>query len=161
VVAAVRGNRYPGSEKFRIWWDGAETALAAADAALCKAGTTTLEAALAGVPHAVVQRVHPLTYQVARRLVRIPYIGLVNLILEKPVVPELIQSEARPEALEEILYTLLAPGSEERAKQLEAFSSLRPLLGRPGVAKRVAALALEQLSAVPGGRQAAWRVQWT
>lgn len=148
VVAGVGANRYPGSETFFLRRDAATTVLAAADAALCKAGTTTLEAALEGIPHAVVQRVHPLTYEVARRVIRVPYIGLVNLVLGKKVVPELIQNEGRPDALSNILEALLSPGSGERAKQLEAFAALRPLLGAPGVAAKVAAMALEQLGAV-------------
>ncbi|GBD33383.1 Lipid-A-disaccharide synthase [bacterium HR33] len=156
VVAGLGEHRYPGSEGFCVRRDDVALVLAAADAALCKAGTATLEAALAGVPHAVVQRVHPVTYAVARRVVRVPYIGLVNLVLEEAIVPELIQSGARPEALERILEILLDPGSPERARQLEAFAMLRPRLGTPGVAARVAHIALKQIGALATETQPAF-----
>ncbi len=155
VVAGVGANRYPGSEGFHIRRDDARTVFGATDAALCKAGTASLEAALARVPHAIVQRVHRLTYEAARRVVRVPHIGLVNLVLAKEIVPELIQDRARPEVLELVLEALLDPDSEERARQLEGFARLRPLLGAPGVAARVARMALEQLGAVARHPQAA------
>lgn len=150
VVAGVGAHTYSGNGGVLISREGARTVLAAADAALCKAGTATLEAALVGVPHVLVHRMHRLTYEVARRVVRVPYIGLVNLVLEEEIVPELIQSRARPEVLGRLLEILLDPASEERVRQLEAFARLRPLLGEPGVAARVAGIALEQLGvAVP------------
>lgn len=155
VVAGVGAHPYPGNGRVLISRDQARTVLAAADAALCKAGTATLEAALVGVPHVLVHRVHRLTYEIARRVVRVPYIGLVNLMLGREIVPELIQSRARPEVLGRVLEILLDPASGERVRQLQAFARIRPLLGEPGVAARVAGIALQQLGvAVPESQPA-------
>lgn len=145
VVAGVKPNRYPGAATIRISWNDAATALAAADVALCKSGTSTLEAALLGIPHAVVYRAHPLTYQVARKMIRVPYLGLVNLIQGREVVPELVQDRATPEALGRVVEELMAPDSEARRQQLEIFPEIRRALGEPGVARRVARLAWERI----------------
>ncbi|HEY0419139.1 MAG TPA: lipid-A-disaccharide synthase, partial [Acetobacteraceae bacterium] len=75
-------------------------AYAAASAALTKSGTSTLELALAGVPMIVAYRVNPLTAAIARRLVKVPYAALVNLLAGREVVPELIQ-DCTPERLAE------------------------------------------------------------
>jgi len=63
-------------------------ALAAADAALCKSGTATIEAAVAGTPMVIAYQLHPVTFAIARRLVRVPFIGLPNLVAGRRVVPE-------------------------------------------------------------------------
>ena len=69
----------------------------AADAALVKSGTSTLEAAIAGTPLIVAYRVGRLNYEIARRLIRgISYIGLVNLVVDRSVAPEFIQHEMQP-----------------------------------------------------------------
>lgn len=68
--------------------------LAASDAALCVSGTITLEAALSQTPLVVAYRMPWLTHQILKRLVRVPHIALPNLLMESPLVPELIQSEA-------------------------------------------------------------------
>jgi lipid-A-disaccharide synthase len=120
----------------------ASVAVAAADVALCKSGTITLEAALAGTPTVIAYRTNAATHWLAKRLVRVPYIGLPNLLLERTVVPELIQDQATPEALASaVLHLLDRP--QAAAAQRDAFRALPELLGPPGVAARVAALAAE------------------
>ncbi|MFT8308297.1 lipid-A-disaccharide synthase [Acetobacter malorum] len=74
-------------------------AFAAAGAALTKSGTSTLELALAGVPMAVTYRVNPLTAFMARRLIRVPYVAMVNLLAGRAIVPELLQEQCRPSVL--------------------------------------------------------------
>lgn len=74
-------------------------AFAAAEAALTKSGTSTLELALAGVPMAVTYRVNPVTAAIARRLIRVPYVAMVNLLAGKALVPELLQEQCRPDLL--------------------------------------------------------------
>src|SRR5207247_497336 len=81
--------------------------LRAADAAMCKSGTTTLEASVAGCPHVVAYRTHPLTYFAARRLVKIPYIGLVNVVAGKPVAREFVQGALKPVDVANALRPLL------------------------------------------------------
>lgn len=82
-------------------------AYAAADCALTKSGTSTLELALAGVPMAVTYRVNPITAAIARRLIRVPYVAMVNLLAGRLLVPELLQQECRADRLCEIVSQLL------------------------------------------------------
>ena len=74
-------------------------AFAAAGAALTKSGTSTLELALAGVPMAVTYRVNPLTAFLARRLIKVPYVAMVNLLVGREIVPELLQEHCTPAIL--------------------------------------------------------------
>jgi lipid-A-disaccharide synthase len=117
-----------------------------ADAALVKSGTTTLEAALALTPMVIAYRMHPLTYRLARRLVEVEHIGLVNLVAGERIAPELIQDAATPESLARALLPLLATGSPERRRALEALAGVRDRLRAAdggGAAARVAELAGE------------------
>ncbi len=72
-------------------------AFAAAAVALTKSGTSTLELALAGVPMVVTYSVNPLTAAIVRRVVKVPYAAMVNLLAGREVVPELIQEKSRPD----------------------------------------------------------------
>jgi lipid-A-disaccharide synthase len=81
--------------------------LAQAEAALVTSGTATLETALFGVPQVVCYKGSPLSYQIAKRLVRIKYISLVNLIMDKPVVRELIQDDLTTENVRKELGDIL------------------------------------------------------
>jgi lipid-A-disaccharide synthase len=146
LAAAMPELRYPDARGVRLVTGGADTVLAAADAALCKAGTSTLEAALAGTPHVVAYGVHPVTWQVARRLVGLPWVGLVNLLAERRAVPELLQDRATPSALAEAVRPLLDGDCHAVDRQREAFALVRGRLGSPGAGRRVAALALESVA---------------
>jgi len=126
--------------------------LRAADAAMCKSGTTTLEASVAGCPHVVAYRTHPITYFAAQRLVKIPYIGLVNVVAGREVAPEFIQSNLKPALVARALEPLLDEGSARRVQMLVDLEAVRRQLGRPGAARRVAAIA--QSLAEPAGRPA-------
>lgn len=115
--------------------------LRAADAAMCKSGTTTLEASVAGCPHVVAYRTHPITYFAARRLVKIPYIGLVNVVAGREVAREFIQEKLEPHAVAGALEPLLTRDSAERARMVVELDRVRRALGQPGAAKRVAEIA--------------------
>jgi lipid-A-disaccharide synthase len=125
--------------------------LRAADAALCKSGTTTLEAAVAGCPLAVAYRAHPVTYFAARRLVRIPNIGLVNVVAGKEIAPEFVQDALQPAVVGQALSKLIDADSPERQRMLAELARVRGMLGEPGAARRVAAIAREL--AEQGGRR--------
>ncbi len=118
------------------------TVLRAADAALCKSGTTTLEAAVAGCPLAVAYRVAPLNYLVAKSLVRIPHIALVNVVAGREVVKEFVQDALQPKAVADALESLLNPNSGERRTMVAGLTQVRESLGTPGAAARVADMAL-------------------
>jgi len=119
------------------------TLLRAADAALCKSGTTTLEAAVAGCPLVLAYRMGGLDYAIARRLVRIPDIGLVNIVAGRRIAPEFVQDGFVPTDVADALAPLLDRASDQRARMVEELASVRAKLGGPGAADRVASLVLE------------------
>lgn len=119
--------------------------LRAADAALCKSGTTTLEAAVAGCPLVVAYRTSAWTYAIARRAVTIPRIGLVNVVAGREVAPEFVQGAMAPAAMAQSLGALLDAGSPARARMLEGLADVRERLGTPGAAGRTAAIAAGML----------------
>ncbi len=145
VVAVTPAGAYPDPGKARLVADP-RTVLAAADACLAKSGTTTLEAALADVPMAVAYRLHPLTFAVARRLVTVRWVSLVNLVADRAVVPEFLQEAMTVPALVEALGDLLTPGHPAREAQLAALAEVRARLGTPGASARVADIAAELLA---------------
>lgn len=147
LVAAAGRAEYPDPGAVRLVADRPAECFAAADAALSKSGTTTLEAALAGAPQVIAYRMNALSYLLARRLVRVPFIGMVNLVAGRPVAPEFVQGAATPERLAEAVLPLLTDGSPERKAQLEGLAEVRLLLGGPGAAERAAAIARELLAA--------------
>jgi len=120
-------------------------AFAAAAAALTKSGTATLELALAGVPMAVTYRVNALTAAIARRLIRVPHVAMVNLLAGEALVPELLQEACTPERLADTLEMLLASaeaGAAQRRGFKSVLASLRPPEGLPSAAAAAAVLEL-------------------
>lgn len=142
LVAGAPDARLPGLEALGGRIAAPDLVAVAADAAIAKSGTTTLELGLAGTPHVLAYRLHPVTYTVARMAVSVPWVGLVNLILERPVVPELLQSAVRPHVIAGLVADLLSPGSPAAARQRRAFQELAERLGPAGAARRTAELAL-------------------
>ncbi len=116
---------------------GAAACLPGARLALAASGTVTLEAALAGVPLVVTYRLSRLSYLIVRSLVRVDRVCLVNLLLGRSVVPELLQGKARPHLLAAAAERLLADGPERQAV-LQAYRELASLLGGRRPAERVA-----------------------
>lgn len=115
-------------------------------AALVTSGTATLETALFAVPEVVCYKGSHISYQIAKRLIRIKYISLVNLIMNKPVVKELIQDDLNSTNLVNELEALLH--NEERKKQLQQdYTALKDLLAAGGQASAKAALAITALAA--------------
>jgi lipid-A-disaccharide synthase len=141
LVAGVAGLAYPGDASFRIWEDRGRDVMTAADWAICKSGTTTLEAVLAGTPTVVAYRMHGITYALARRFVRLPHVSLVNLLADRGVVTELLQSDVTAGKLVDALRPLLDPLSPAACDQRRAFREIRQSLGTPGAGQRVAEMA--------------------
>jgi lipid-A-disaccharide synthase len=115
--------------------------LRAADVALCKSGTTTLEAAIAGCPLAVVYRTNWLTFQIAKRIVNIGQIGLVNVVAGRVVAPEFVQDDFVPVTVADALDRLFDAESPERLSMLAGLADVRSKLGEPGASGRVAQMA--------------------
>ncbi|NMJ42300.1 lipid-A-disaccharide synthase [Roseomonas sp. JC162] len=112
-------------------------------AGLIKSGTSSLEMAVASIPHVVAYRVNPITAAIVRRLVKVPHASLVNLLAEREVVPERIQEACTPEALAEaLLRPMLDPtvAEAQRAGFAEALGKLRAPEGLPSDAAAEAVL---------------------
>jgi lipid-A-disaccharide synthase len=129
---------------FPLVRDDSFTMLRAADAAMCKSGTTTLEAAVAGCPLVVAYRTSSITYGLARRFVKIPHIGLVNVVAGKEVAPEFVQDALVPAAIAKVLEQLIMQPSRRDSVKRD-LDSVRQALGTPGAAARVAAIAAGML----------------
>ena len=105
-------------------------------------GTATVEAALAGVPTVIVYRVSPLTFAVARRLVRVPHVGMANLLAGERVFPELIQDDFTPARLaHEVLSLIQDPGRLMAVRPRPGHGDPPP--GGPGASRRAAQVAVE------------------
>ncbi len=123
--------------------------LRAATAGLLKSGTTTLEAAVAGLPHVIGYRTSAITYAIARRVVKIPHIGLVNVVAHRQVSPEFVQDALVPARVADALMPLLDVHSAARATAEQGLEEVRGMLGTPGASARVAAM-IREMVAVPG-----------
>src|SRR3989442_14656301 len=91
VVAGTSGADYPAPGGIKVHMGDPLLVFAASDAGICKSGTTTLEAAIADVPMVITYRVHPISSFIAFRVLRVPWVGLVNLVAGYEVAPELLQ----------------------------------------------------------------------
>jgi lipid-A-disaccharide synthase len=132
-------------EDVQIIQDDTYSIVAASDLALVASGTATLETALLGCPMVIAYKMSPVTYALARMLVRgVDFIGMPNILAGRGIVPELIQGEVTPANLVLAAEPMLAePLHSQIAAELR---SLRASLGASGAAERVAAMAVEMMS---------------
>jgi lipid-A-disaccharide synthase len=147
IVAAAPGGRHAELASLREGWDPqlrlrtlegrTYDALAAADAAIVSSGTATVDAALLDAPMVVVYRVTPLTAALAKPLVRTKFFSMVNLIAEKQVVAELIQSDFTPDKVAGETIRLLQDEFARRAVRA-GLAEVRRRLGPPGAVDRAA-----------------------
>jgi len=107
-------------------------AFAASNAALAASGTVTLEVALAELPMVVAYRVNPLTHAILRRLVKVRFANLLNIVLNRPAIPELLQHDCAPELLALELSRLL-DDRLAREREIEAYREGLQRLGRGDV----------------------------
>jgi lipid-A-disaccharide synthase len=126
-VRVVRENRYD--------------LMGACDAVMAASGTVSLELAILNVPMVISYRVSPLTYFLGRRLIKVQYASLVNLVAGREVVPELLQDEAVPAKIADATLRLIE-NQAERTRMLAGLAEVRERLGGPGASERSARLAL-------------------
>jgi lipid-A-disaccharide synthase len=122
-------------------------ALAASNAALAASGTIALELAMAGLPMVISYRVAPLTHWIVKRMIKVRYACLVNIVLDRGVVPELLQDRCRPDLLQDAVGQLLddpAAAAEQRAAGQEMLQRLG--LGGPPPSRLAARCVIEVIA---------------
>jgi len=141
VVEAMVGK---GKGRFSIVSDRLRDVLDEATLVITASGTVTLEAAIAATPMIIVYKMSPLSYWLARLLVRVEHIGLANLVAEKPIVPELVQQAA---SADEIANQALRMIRDQKGLERMRFELRRVAekLGDPGASERAAEVALSLL----------------
>mgnify|MGYP003633983962 CR=1 FL=1 len=117
--------------------------LQVAHAALVTSGTATLETALFKVPQVVCYKGNWISYQIAKRIITLKYISLVNLIMDQEVVKELIQDELNTKNLSTVLKNILTP--EKRISLLKSYNELEQKLGGKGASEKTASLIIRRL----------------
>ncbi len=117
-------------------------AIKAADLVWVASGTATLETAILGKPMVIAYQVSTLSYWVGKAMIRVGWIGLVNIVAGRTLVPELIQKEARGERIAEETSKILED-EPYRKGMIEGLAEVKQKLGAPGAAERVARIALE------------------
>jgi lipid-A-disaccharide synthase len=141
VEPAIAEARLPSLLSIQVFEGRTYELIRAADVALAKPGTVTVEISLLGTPMVVAARANPLTAFLARRVVRLPSFAMPNLIVGAPVVPEFLQEKARPERIGLALAELIEGPARE--VQLAHLRRVRQRLGSGGAAERAAAIAEE------------------
>ncbi len=136
-------SRFTGNSRVTFVRGETYALLQCSRAALVTSGTATLETALFKVPQVVCYKGSWISYQIARRLITLKYISLVNLIMDREVVRELIQNDLTPHALKKELEAILS--GPRRTEILSAYDRLEEKLGGPGASENAAKLIVGQL----------------
>ncbi|UHG92066.1 lipid-A-disaccharide synthase [Spirosoma oryzicola] len=130
--------------------DAAYDLLHIATAALVTSGTATLETALLNIPQVVCYRTTTISYAIAKSLIAVPFISLVNLIANREVVTELIQSNLNTERVTDALQAIL-PGDKRREIQLAGYAEVQAKMGEPGASERAGQQMVELAEANKNG----------
>lgn len=131
-------------ERLRIIPGRSREILAASDLALVASGTSSVEATFLGTPMVVVYRAGGLSWFLGRKLIKVPYASIANLVAGRDIVPEFLQEKFTPENVAQAAWPLLA-GGFARARMIEELAGVRDKLGRPGASGRVADIIAEEL----------------
>jgi len=133
-----------GELPVKMVFDKTYNVLEKAEAALVTSGTATLETALLNIPQVVCYKANSASYTIAKNLVNIKYISLVNLIMDEEIVRELIQHDLNQKELKQELNAILK-GGRKRTKMLADYSEMRKRVGGAGASERGAALMFNYL----------------
>ena len=136
VIIQTLQQRFP--VPLRLVQGDSHTVLRAADFAVVASGTATLEAGLIGTPMVIVYRVHPLTAWLARRYIVLPYVGLVNIVAGRCVVPELLQEDVQPDAMAQMALRYLEDTAAAQ-RMRAALAEISVTMGQGQGAQRAAA----------------------
>ncbi len=139
LARAIQNAIQQSSLSVKIISEDTLSAIAAADLAITKSGTVNLELALLNVPQVVLYRVNPLTMWLGRRFLNfsVPFISPTNLVVNEPIVPELLQEEATVARIVQEAMTLLTKAPQREA-MLKGYQRVRDALGEVGVRDRAA-----------------------
>ena len=137
-------NEHRRSVDVEVVSDGVETVFERCDAVIAASGTVTLQAAIHGCPMVIIYKVSRVSYWLGRALVRVPNIGLVNLVAGRQIVPELVQDEACSENIVAAIENIINDPDELTVLK-EQLRTLRDKLGGAGASEKVARIALEML----------------
>jgi lipid-A-disaccharide synthase len=140
LMDAIIG-KFPESVDVEVISDGVETVFERCDAIIAASGTVTLQAALHAMPMVIIYKVSFVSSWMARALVRVPHVGLVNLVAGRRLVPELLQHQATGANIARAVADMLQ-NVDELHQLRQELVALRELLGQPGASDRVAELAL-------------------
>lgn len=133
--------RYEGWEHVEVVSDGVESVFKRCDAIVAASGTVTLQAAIQGTPAVIIYKVSPVSAWLAKLLVRVPHVGLVNLVAGRELAPELLQDQATGDNIARAIQGMLE-NEEELNRLRRRLIALRDVLGGAGASDRVAELAL-------------------
>ena len=136
--------QFLGGKNVQVLFNATYNLLNNANAAIVASGTATLETALFNVPQVVVYRGHPVSITIARMVIKIKFISLVNLIMDKTTVKELIQADCTPKAIGDELDSILN-NSLYRKKMLDDYTTLHQKMGSPGASARTAGLIIKYI----------------
>jgi lipid-A-disaccharide synthase len=147
LPAPLYGNLLGGYPTVKRVNDAAYDLLHIATAALVTSGTATLETALFNVPQVVCYKTTTVSYAIAKRLIAVPFISLVNLIANREIVKELIQNDLTADRIADELRAIL-PGEPGRDTQLAGYAAVQGKMGEPGASERAGSLMVDELRRV-------------
>jgi lipid-A-disaccharide synthase len=143
IQAVIEGHHLRA--KVEVISDGVEKVFERCDAIVAASGTVTLQAAIHGIPMVIIYKVSPVSAWLGKALIRVPNVGLVNLVAGRELVPELLQENATGDNIAQAIQNMLK--DEEEFNHLKhQLIALRDMLGGGGASERVADLALEMLT---------------
>lgn len=144
LARTVRRAEIPATPGLTIIEDDTYNALAAADLAVVASGTATLETAIIGTPLIVIYRASELNWRIFRPLIRVPWVGMPNLIAGRQIVPELLQADLNPDRLTSEISRLVADPAQLTVMRGE-LADVRKALGSAAASTRAAAAILDKL----------------